>query len=120
MKIKCENCGAQMIDQSKGPYIHFVCPNCGHALATYDYTKEELIKIDRTIYSIKSIDNKTSPEFIKIISKANSKNYLECKKIIENNEIIFSGKADEIIALLDELKSLHIKIEILPKFPYKI
>ncbi len=120
MKMKCEKCGAQMIDRSKGPYVHFVCSKCGHALATYDYTKEDPIKIDRTIYSLKSIDNKISPKFIKIISKANSKNYLECKKIIENNDIIFSGKAIEIIILLKELKSLNIKIEILPTFPYKI
>ena len=71
MKMKCEKCGAQMIDRSKGPYVHFVCSKCGHALATYDYTKEDPIKIDRTIYSLKSIDNKISPKFIKIISKAN-------------------------------------------------
>ncbi len=120
MKMKCEKCGAEMIDQSKGSHIHLICPKCGHALATYDYTKENPIKIDKTVYTVKSINNKATLELIKIVSKINGENYLQCKKLIENNGIIFSGKAVEIITLLNELKPLNVKYEISPKFPYKI
>ena len=120
MKMTCEKCGVEMINKSKGPYLHFVCPNCGHVLTTYDYNKENPIKTDQTIYSIKLIDNKVTPELIKIISKANGKNYLQCKKMVENNDIIFNGKAVEIVQLIHKFNKLNIKTEILPYFPYEI
>lgn len=120
MKYKCEECGAEMLNQSEGPYIHYVCPKCGNAYATYDYTKDNPIKFDEIIYSVKSVDNKTSLDVLKIVSKISGNNYIKCKELIENNGIICSGKAMDIITSLQELKSNNIQFEINPKFEYKI
>ena len=120
MKYKCEKCGAEMLNQSKGPYIHFVCPKCGKSYATYDYTKDDPIKFDENIYSVKSINNKTSMNVLKIMSKVSGQNYVKCKELIDYNGVIFSGKARDIIDLLKELKANDIQFEISPMFNYKI
>lgn len=120
MKIKCNECGAEMLDKSRGPYIHFVCPNCGNAIATYDYTKEDLIKLDDKEYYVKLIDNKASIETLKIISKITGNNFIKCKEMIEKNELILSGKAKDIIDNLRLLKENQIHFEINPDFVYKI
>jgi len=118
MKMLCDKCGTKMIDKTKGPYVHFVCPQCGHAVATYDYSKEDPIKLDKTIYSVRLINNKPTIELIKILSKLSGSNYLECKEKIEQNEIVLAGKAVEIAHFLAEIKLLNIKPEITPDFPY--
>lgn len=120
MKYKCEKCGAEMINQSKGAYIHYLCPKCGNAYATYDYTKDDPIKFDENIYFVKTIDNKTSMDILKIVSKISGQNYVKCKELIENNEIICSGKARDIIDTLKKLKENNIKFEINPTFNYEI
>lgn len=119
MKYKCNECGAEMIDKSKGPYIHLICPKCGNELATYDYTKDDPIKFDETIYTINSSNNQATNETIKVISKISGINYVNCKKTIEMNGMIISGKAIEIIEVLKVLKENNIIVEITPAFPYK-
>lgn len=109
-----------MLNKSNGAYIHYVCPKCGNATATYDYTKDDPIKFDETIYYVKSVNNGSSINILKIISKINGENYIKCKTLIENNGIICSGKASEIIDSLKELKTNNIKFEIEPAFAYKI
>lgn len=120
MKIKCNECGAEMLDKSRGPYIHFVCPNCGNAIATYDYTKEDPIKLDDKDYFVKLIDNKATIQTLKIISKITGYNFIKCKELSEKNELIFSGKAKDIIDNLRLLKENQIHFEINPDFVYKI
>ena len=120
MKYKCEKCGTEMLNQSKGPYIHYVCPKCGNAYATYDYTKDDPIKFDENTYFVKSVNNKTSTEVLKIVSKISGQNYVKCKELIDNNDVICSGKARDIINSLKELKEKNIQIEISPTFKYKI
>ena len=119
MKYKCEKCGAEMLNQSKGPYIHYVCPKCGNAFATYDYTKDDTILFDECVYYIRSKGNKASSDVLKIVSKISGNNYLKCKEIIENNDVIISGKASTLIESLKELQSNSIQFEISPKFNYK-
>ncbi len=109
-----------MLDKSKGPYIHYVCPKCGEAIATYDYTKDDPIKFDDKIYTVRSINNSSNADMLKIISKITGQNYLDCKKIIDENKIICSGKARDIIESLRELQQNNILFEIDPKFDYKI
>lgn len=118
MRNKCNECGSDMIDQSKGPYIHFVCPKCGNAIATYDYSKEDPIKKDESIYVVKSANNIASTDILKTLSKVSGNNYLECKRIIETNGVICSGKAVEIIESLKLLKLNGIQVEISPEFKY--
>lgn len=108
-----------MLNRSKGPYIHYVCPKYGNAYATYDYTKDNPIKFDEIIYSVKSVDNKTCLDVLKIVSKISGNNYIKCKEIIENNGIICSGKTMDIITSLKELKSNNIQFEINPAFEYE-
>ena len=57
MKYICNECGTEMINKSKGPYIHFICPKCGSAIATFDYTKDDPIKWDDTLYVVNSLNN---------------------------------------------------------------
>ena len=85
MKIKCNECGADMLDKTRGPYIHFVCPNSGNAIATYDYTKEEQIKLYDKEYFVKLIDNKTSTQTLRIISKITGNNFIKCKELLDKN-----------------------------------
>ena len=66
------------------------------------------------------MDNKATMKFVKIIANISGKNYLQCKKIIESNGIIYSGKATDVLDLLIKLKEKNMKIEISPYFPYKI
>lgn len=120
MKVKCSECGTEMINQSRGPYIHFVCPKCGNALATYDYSKEDPIKLDEQVYTVNSADNIVSGNVLKVVSKITALNYFECRKIIENNGVICSGKAKDIIDILRELKSNRIFFTIQPNFKYDI
>lgn len=120
MKYKCEKCGTMMLNQSKGAYIHYVCPRCGNAFATYDYTKDDPIKFDENIYFVKSLNNKTSLDVLKIVSKISGKNYVRCKELLENNEVICFGKARDIINSLKELKANNIEFEISPTFNYEI
>ena len=120
MNYKCPKCGAEMLDRSKGPYIHCTCPNCGNSYATYDYTNDDPIKFDENIYFVKSVNNKTSIDVLKIVSKISGQNYIKCKELIDNNDVICSGKAIDIIDSLKELKVNNIKFEISPTFNYKI
>ena len=120
MKYKCDKCGAEMLNQSKGPYIHFVCPKCGNAIATYDYTKDDPIKFDEEIYIVKSNGNKGSSETLKVVSKISGLNYIECKKLIDNDGVICSGRAKDIIESLKELKQNCIQFKITPDFNYEI
>ena len=120
MKIKCEQCGAEMLNQSKGPYVHCVCPNCGNAYATYDYSKDDPIKFDESIYVVKVVGNKSSANVLKIVSKLSGQNYVKCKELIDNNCAILSGKARDIIDSLKELKTNNIRFEIMPSFKYDI
>ncbi len=120
MKYICEKCGAEMLNQSKGPYIHYECPKCGNAFVTYDYTKDNPIKFDEDIYVVKSIDNKATMNVLKIVSKISGLNYVKCKQLIENDDIICSGKARDIIDSLRELKANNIQFEIDPTFNYEI
>ena len=109
-----------MINQSKGPYIHYVCPKCGNAIATYDYKKDDPIKFDESIYTVRSIDNESSLDNLKIFSKISGLNYVKCKELIENDGVICSGKASDIIDNLKELKANKIQFEISPFFKYDI
>ena len=120
MKYYCDECGAEMINKSEGPYIHFVCPKCGKALASYDPSKEDPIKFDETIYYVKSKSNKPDCDNIKVLSEINGLNYLKCKQIIENNDIITTGKALDIIIHLKLLKQNNIQFTIEPNFVYKV
>ena len=119
MKYKCNECGSIMLDQSKGPYIHFVCPKCGNSLATYDYEKDDPVKFDTTIYAVRILGHNYSADSLKAISVVTGKNYLECKNIIDNNLLLLSGKAKDIIEKLKLLKNSKILVEINPAFPYE-
>ena len=110
----------KMLDKSKWSYIHFVWPSYGYAFVTYDYIKEDPIEIDETVYHVRSLDNKATMEFAKIIANISGKNYLQCKKIIESNGIIYSGKATDVLDLLIKLKEKIWKLKSLHTFPIKL
>lgn len=120
MKYICDKCGTEMIDKSKGAYIHYVCPKCGEAIATYDYTKDDPIKIDDKIYTVKSTNNISNSKTLKVLSKITGLNYINCKKIIDENNVICTGTAKDIIEPLRLLKCNGVLFEISPQFNYKI
>ena len=118
--MKCNNCGTKMINKSKGPYIHFVCPSCGNAITSYDYTRDDPIKFDEAVYGVKLTDKVISAKTLKLVSKISGLNYLQCKKNIENGDIAFSGKAIDIIEYLKTLKDNNVAFEMSPNFIYEI
>ena len=120
MKYVCDKCGTEMVDNSKGPYIHYVCPKCGEAIATYDYTKDDPIKNDEKIYTVKSINNSSNSKTLRVLSKITGLNYFDCKKIIDENKTICTGMAKDIIESLKMLQYNEISFEIDPQFNYKI
>lgn len=120
MKYKCNKCQSDMLDKSKGPYLLYVCPICGNSFSSYDYSHDSPMKYDQTIYTIKSTNNTPSLNAIKLISKVTGLNYNESKRIIENNSIILSGKAIDIIDYLKEFKTINFLFEIEPEFNYEI
>ena len=120
MKFKCNICQNEMIDKSKGPYINYICPICGNAIATYDYEKDDPIKFDEQKYDIVISGESVSIEDLKIISKMSGLNFLQCKAIINEHSVIITGKAIDIIEKLRVLKKSDIEFSVNPTFPYKI
>lgn len=114
--IKCENCGSVMQPFKRRCSVGMECPNCGWNWVT---TFNEPIDEDETKYSLKvdKIDNPTM-DAIKTISKLLNSNFIETKKLIENNEVEFKGKARKIKEYKDSLDEKGLSYKINPEFPY--
>ena len=64
--------------------------------------------------------NNISLDILKIVSKLTGYNFIKCKEIIKNEDVILTGKAREIVSKLTELKANNIEFVIDPSFNYKI
>jgi hypothetical protein len=96
------------------------CPNCGWGWAT---TYIDPIQEDDTVYVVYLGEgNVISKATIKTVATISNINYMQAKKMMENNPsaIIFSGNAVQVRDILLQLKSLSLTFKVEPDFPYPL
>lgn len=114
--MKCEKCGASMVEYREGHSVGFTCMNCGWGVATSYFETHEL---DLTVYSIIVQGNKATPVAIKAIASIANVNFLQAKKLIEMPEaIVFEGNASSILKKKAILGNAGIAYRITPEFHY--
>ena len=114
---RCENCGSETEYRIEGSTEGLFCTKCDWAVLTTYIPK---IAQDITQYKVflSSADFKNK-EHVKVVSKIANKNLLQARKMIqENRPILFEGEAVEVDKVRDALKSVGVKFEIKPNFPY--
>ena len=112
----CDKCGAEMRVDRCGCAVTYTCPNCGRTIAT---TEWEPIDADKTQYAIHLV--KGTPvckETLSLVSQMTGKNFLDSKRAIETNEVIFVGKARDILKQKEYLATQDVAYVIEPDFPY--
>lgn len=115
-KCICKKCGHEMKPLSDIHPIGMTCPNCGWGWAT---TYIDPINIDECDYHVIVTSGDNSLSVIKVVSDIANCNYIEAKKIIENTPAeIYIGKAVNVKAIMEQLKSAGIDFSIKPEFPY--
>lgn len=114
--MKCEKCGASMVEYHEGHSVGFNCPNCGWGIATSYFEPHEL---DLTVYSIIVQGNKVTPATVKAIASIANVNFVQAKKLMEMPEaIVFEGNASSILKKRAILDSAGIAYRITPEFQY--
>jgi hypothetical protein len=116
--IKCEKCGSEMKHYKKDSTAGMICESCGWGWVT---TQFDEIYADETIYSVSfSKELAENKKALSLISHNTPNNFLTAKKLIENNEIILTGKASTIIDFLKDCKESNIEYKIEPAFPHEV
>jgi hypothetical protein len=114
--MKCEKCGAEMLEYREGHSCGYICSNCGWGLATSFY---EPYETDMTRYSIVIRGNEATHAAIKAISDVSGMNFLQANKLLRMPEaIVFEGRAVEILEKKKVLLENNISFKITPDFPY--
>ena len=119
-KTLCEKCGRKMMSADEKLPIGKTCPNCGWGWVTSYITP---IYNDTQIYTVTlSGVTAVTKEDIQTIAEIMGQNYLQTKKVMESlPQIVFSGKAPEVVKICGILKSKqNFEFEIHPQFPYDI
>ena len=112
----CPKCGAELRIERNYPSFSYICDNCGWEAVT---TMWDPIDLDDTIFTVSlAPGNPANKETLSLVSSMTGKNFIESKKLIESNGVIFSGKAREIQNFLKDLKDGPIKVQVSPDFPY--
>ncbi len=115
-QYKCPRCGSEMKVIFEKPALNLICPKCGFQIAT---TKWDEIDLDLTNYKI-ILSKNMNPTInqIKCISSLTGKNYIETIQMFNNSDVVFEGKAIDIISKKEDLKKNGVEFLILPEFPY--
>ncbi len=119
-KVICEKCGTEMLPIDPNKHVGMTCPNCGWGWAT---TYIDPIQEDDTVYVVYLGEgNVISKATIKTVATISNINYMQAKKMMENNPtaIIFSGNAVQVRDILLQLKSLSLTFKVEPDFPYPL
>lgn len=112
----CPKCGTELKKERFGHSVVYTCPKCGWSVAT---TESEPIDLDDTKYEIRlAIGTPVNKETLSLVSNMTGKNFIESKKVIENHEVIFVGKARDILGQKDFLAKQGLTFVIKPDFPY--
>ena len=112
----CPKCGAHLRTERNYPSFSYICDNCGWEAVT---TIWDPIDLDDTIFTVSLLPgDPVTKETLSLVSKLTGKNFIESKKLIESNGVIFSGKAREIQSLLKNLDDGPINVRVSPNFPY--
>ena len=116
-KIICEKCGAEMLPIESNNPVGLKCPNCVWGWAT---TFIDPIYNDQTNYSVFLLEgNEQTKEKIKVVSKITNLNMLQAIKIFESTPYeIFSGKAVNVKAAIELLRTQSLNFKVEPEFPY--
>ena len=116
-KIICEKCGAEM--QPIDPKFHcgMMCPQCGWGWATTSY--DPMLEDNTEYCIILQAGNSKSEDVIKVLSHITGQNYLNTRKMITDAPIkIYSGRANLVNTVIQELDIAGIQYETDPEFPY--
>lgn len=115
--MKCPKCGSKLISNIEGSSRILKCSNCDYNIVT-SYIDE--ILEDETLYTIIIKENHNlNSNMYKIISKIKKCNYLEAKKLLENNEfILLKGIPRDIDDIVHKLMENNINFDILPEYKY--
>jgi hypothetical protein len=114
--MKCEKCGADMLEYREGHSFGYTCSNCGWGLAASFF---EPYETDTTRYSIVIQENEATRAAIKAISDVSGVNFLQANKLLKMPEaIMFEGRAVEILEKKKVLVENNIYFKITPDFPY--
>ena len=113
----CEKCGAEMLPIDPTNPVGLKCPNCGWGWAI---TFIDPIYNDQINYSVFLLEgNEQTKENIKVVSKVTNLNMLQARKIIESTPYeIFSGKAVNVKAVIELLRTQSLSFKVEPEFPY--
>ena len=112
----CPECGAEIITERCGAGVTYTCPKCGWSVASTEFYP---IDLDDTQYVIRLAEGTpASKEILSLVSHMTGKNFIESKKIIENCDIIFAGRAREIVKQKEHLAEQGVSFVIEPDFPY--
>lgn len=113
---KCPKCGSKMLVTWNPPGISSKCSSCDYNIAS---TSFHPIDCDDTIYKVALVKlDGINIETISVISKLSGLNFIQCRKIINNGEIILTGRACDINEKIDILLDKKIKIKITPPWKY--
>jgi hypothetical protein len=114
---KCEKCGSDTEYRIEGSTEGLFCTKCDWAIVTTHIPK---IAQDITRYKVflSSADFKNK-DHVKTVSIVANKNFVQARKMIqESRPLLFEGEAIEVDKVRDALKSVGVKYEIEPIFPY--
>ncbi|AFY53405.1 hypothetical protein Riv7116_0820 [Rivularia sp. PCC 7116] len=115
---KCQNCAANLEHRIKGSTQGLFCERCDKWVIVTTYIPA--IRQDETKYKIYLLlADSQNKQHIKALAKAANINFLEARKMIEEDKsLILEDKAVEIDRVREILHDLSIKYDIEPLFPY--
>ena len=114
---KCEKCGSDTEYRIEGSTEGLFCTKCDWAIVTTHIPK---IAQDITQYKVfLSAADFKNKHHLKAVSKVANRNLVQARKIMqERRPLLFEGEAIEVDKVRDALKSVGVKYEIEPDFPY--
>ena len=113
----CEKCGRKLEHRIEGSVQGQFCEKCGWGAVT---TFIPPIRRDPTTYQVFIFkNNHPTVDQIKIVSKICNRNYLEVRRMLmEQQALVYEGRAEAVLTVVENLKKGCLLYKVLPQFPY--
>lgn len=115
MNVNCPECGASTEVIREGRTVGTRCTRCNWSVVT---TYIPPIEQDATVYSVRiTSGDPHDRQQLMLIAQLAGCNFLQARKLMQEKEpIVFQGRASQVLAVKQSLRSANLTIAIEPDF----
>lgn len=120
MQISCPRCGGELEEINEGFTCGGTCKNCDWSVVS-TYIPEVLA--DTTQFEIRLMNgNHRDLRHLKAVAYFTGVNFLEARQLLQGPPgfAVCSGRASEILKVVEKLNLAGLNYEIVPPFPYPV